>query len=52
VPLARRQLLSLPGRLDLDEFRELKNPLVSERAELESRIAAVPKRNPNRLEPL
>ncbi len=38
--------------LELAEFKEMKNPLVAKKIELEAKIASIPKRNPNRLEPL
>ena len=40
------------GSFNIEEFRELKNPLVSKKVELEGKIAATAKRNTNRLEPL
>lgn len=40
------------GALNIDEFREMKNPLVPKKAELEANIGALSKRRTNRLEPL
>ena len=40
------------GSLTLDEFRELKNPLIPRRIEIEEKIAVFAGRKSNRLEPL
>jgi site-specific DNA recombinase len=40
------------GSLDITEFKELKNPLVPKKVELEQQIAALEKSRANRLEPL
>ena len=40
------------GSLDILEFKELKNPLVSSKADLEQKIVALEKGKANRLEPL
>jgi len=40
------------GSLDIQEFRELKNPLVPKKVELEERLAFLEKNKTNRLEPL
>jgi len=40
------------GALEIEEFKELKNPLVPKRAELEQQIVALEKSKANRLEPL
>jgi len=40
------------GSLDIQEFKELKNPLVPQKAELEERLAFLEKTKTNRLEPL
>ncbi len=40
------------GALDVQEFKELKNPLVSRKAELEQQIVVLEKGRANRLEPL
>lgn len=40
------------GSLDIDEFKELKNPLGPRKVELEEKILAVEKNNHDRLEPL
>jgi site-specific DNA recombinase len=40
------------GSFELAEFREIKNPLIARKVELEAKITAVSKRDPNRLEPL
>src|SRR5208282_4770115 len=40
------------GALDIKEFKELKNPLVPLKADLEQRIVALERDNGNRLEPL
>ena len=38
--------------MDIDEFKELKNPLVSKKVELQQEIIALEKSKGNRLEPL
>jgi hypothetical protein len=38
--------------LDIQEFKELKNPLVPKKVELEEQIAVLEKSKTNRLEPL
>ena len=40
------------GSIDIDEFKELKNPLVPKKVELEQQIVALEKSKANRLEPL
>ena len=40
------------GSLDIDEFKELKNPLIAKKVELEQEIIALEKSKANRLEPL
>jgi hypothetical protein len=40
------------GSLDIQEFKELKNPLVPRKVELEQQITALEKSRTNRLEPL
>jgi site-specific DNA recombinase len=40
------------GSIDIDEFKELKNPLIPKRVELEQQIVALEKSKINRLEPL
>ena len=40
------------GTIDIDEFKELKNPLVPKKVELEQQIIALEKSKANRLEPL
>jgi site-specific DNA recombinase len=40
------------GGLDLTEFKELKNPLVPQKVELEQQLVALEKNTSNRLEPL
>ena len=40
------------GSIDIDEFKELKNPLVPKKVELEQEIIALEKSKANRLEPL
>ncbi len=40
------------GSIDLAEFKELKNPLVPKKVELEAQITALEKTKSNRLEPL
>ena len=40
------------GALDIAEFREMKNPLVSKKVELDEKIALLSTRKTNRLEPL
>jgi site-specific DNA recombinase len=40
------------GSLELAEFREMKNPLIPQKADLEGKIAAVQKAKAGRLEPL
>ena len=40
------------GSLDIDEFKELKNPLVPKKVELEQQIIGLEKSKANRLEPL
>src|SRR5207244_6005519 len=40
------------GSLDIQEFKELKNPLVPQKAGLEQQIVALEKSKANRLEPL
>src|SRR6185503_14788914 len=40
------------GGLDLQEFKEMKNPLVPKKVELEQRLVALEKSKTNRLEPL
>jgi hypothetical protein len=40
------------GSIDIDEFKELKNPLVPKKVELEQQIIGLEKSKANRLEPL
>jgi hypothetical protein len=40
------------GSIDIDEFKELKNPLIPKRIEFEEQILALEKSKANRLEPL
>ena len=42
----------LDGSFDVSEMREMKNPLVAQKVELDAKIAAVSTRFSNRLEPL
>ena len=40
------------GSLSIEEFREMKNPLIPMKVELDAKIASITKRKTNRLEPL
>jgi hypothetical protein len=40
------------GSIDIDEFKELKNPLIPKKVELEQKIVVLEKSKANRLEPL
>ena len=54
-PIAASRVTNNPlpiDALDIQEFKELKNPLVPKKVELEEQIAVLEKSKTNRLEPL